>query len=68
MESGALQTVNASTGEQQVIKGLHILSDINTLAENGNERFTVDDLISFSNSAQSVFLKFLEQIKGKLFE
>lgn len=68
MESGALQTVNASTGEQQVIKGLHILSDINTLAENGNERFTVDDLISFSNSAQSVFLKFFEQIKGKLFE
>ena len=68
IESGVLQTVNASTGEQQSVKGLHILSDINTLAENGKERFTVADLDSFSNNAQSVFLKFLEQIKGKLSE
>lgn len=68
IESGILQTVNASTGEQQSVKGLHILSDINTLAENGEERFAVADLADFSINAQSVFLKFLEQIKAKLSE
>lgn len=68
MESGMLQTINPSTGEQQSVKGLHILSDINTLAENMKERFAVKDLLDFSTSAQSVFLKFLEQIKTKLFE
>lgn len=68
IESGMLQTINASTGEQQSVKGLHILSDINTLAENREERFTVTNLVDFSNNAQSVFLKFLEQIKAKLSE
>lgn len=68
IESGMLQTVNASTGEQQSVKGLHILSDINTLAENREERFVVTDLVDFSINAQSVFLKFIEQIKTKLSE
>ena len=68
IESGILQVVNASTGELQSVKGLHIHSDINTLAENGRERFTVADLDNFALVAQSVFLKFIEQIKAKLFE
>lgn len=66
LESGVLQTVNASTGEQQEIKGLHIAADINTVAENKMLRFNADSVTSFATHAQMLFLDLLRQVKEKL--
>lgn len=65
LESGILQTVNAATGEQQEIKGLHIAADINTVAENKAIRFNSDSVSSFATHAQTLFLDLLRQIKEK---
>ena len=65
LESGALQTVNALTGEQQEIKGLHIAADINTLAENRDIRFNSDSVSCFAAHAQTLFLDLLRQVKEK---
>lgn len=65
LESGVLQTVNASTGEQQEIKGLHIAADINTVAENKAIRFNADSVSCFAAHAQVLFLDLLRQIKEK---
>lgn len=66
LESGVLQTVNATTGEQQTIKGLHISADINTVAENKSERFTQKSVDSFAANAQAMYLNILQQVKAKL--
>ena len=66
LESGVLPTINTQTGEQQVVRGLHLLADINTLAENTEDRFTVDDVQDFSLNAQDIFLRLLQQVKEKL--
>lgn len=65
LESGILQTVNAATGEQQEIKGLHIAADINTVAENKLTRFNSDSVSCFATHAQTLFLDLLRQIKEK---
>lgn len=67
METGLLQTVNTVTGEAQTLKGLHILSDINTLAENTKERFQPNDCSRFAVQAQNIFLDLLRQIRERLF-
>ena len=66
LESGILQTVNASTGEQQEIKGLHIAADINTVAENKLVRFNSNSLSSFASHAQTLFFDLLRQVNEKL--
>lgn len=65
LESGLLQTVNALTGEQQEIKGLHIVADINTVPENTTIRFNVNSVSCFANHAQALFLDLLRQVKEK---
>ena len=65
LESGLLQTVNALTGEQQEIKGLHIVADINTVPENTTIRFNVNNVSCFANHAQALFLDLLRQVKEK---
>ena len=66
LESGLLQTGNLITKEQQTIKGLHIAADINTLAENSVERFTIDNSDAFVTNAQDVYLGILKQLEDKL--
>lgn len=66
LESGLLQTGNLITKEQQTIKGLHLAADINTLAENSVERFTIDNLDAFVTNAQDVYLNILKQLENKL--
>ena len=66
LESGILQTVNASTGEQQETKGLHIAADINTVAENKLVRFNSNSLSSFASHAQTLFFDLLRQVNEKL--
>lgn len=65
LESGVLQAVNAATGEQQEIKGLHITADINTVAENKIIRFNSDSVSCFAARAQILFLDLLRQAKEK---
>lgn len=65
LESGILQTVNAATGEQKEIKGLHIVADINTVAENKVIRFNSDSVSCFASHAQTLFLNLLRQVKEK---
>ena len=65
LESGTLQTIMPTTGAQQVIKGLHVATDINTLAETAMERFDNNDALEFFTKAQEVFLDMLSQIMSK---
>lgn len=65
MESGELQTIVQSTGVQQIIKGLHVMADINTIAENTTERFDIDSSLEFCNKAQELYLDLLNQIMIK---
>lgn len=65
LESSVLNTQNNTTGQQTELKGLHISSDINTLAEELTERFDADSLIQFCTNAQVFFLDIYGQIKTK---
>ena len=62
MESAGLNTQNNTTGEIKVINGLHLSSDINTVAENDVARFSADDLINFCKQAQEIYFSVYEQI------
>ena len=65
LESSILNTQNNTTGEQTEINGIHITADINTLAEESEERFDVDWLIKFCKSAQVFYLDMYNQIKTR---
>lgn len=65
LESGILQTENVATGEQQEIKGLRIVADINTVVENKVTRFNSDSVSCFASNAQKLFLDLLRQVKEK---
>ena len=67
LESGVLQSFDPATKEQQTIKGLHIISDINTLAENALERFGIDNFNRFTRSAQNTYYDIIEQIENNIF-
>lgn len=66
LESGILQTGDQTMAELQTVKGLHIVADINTLAENPAERFAIEDFEEFATNAQEIYLNILGQVKGKL--
>ena len=66
MENAALQFVKVFPGDPPVLKGLHIVSDINTIAENAEERFCDESIRHFYGKAQTVFFSIVEQINSKL--
>lgn len=66
LEDAVLQVSNAVSGEQQSISGLHIISDINTLAENCQPRFSSESLEAFSADAQKILFDIFAQVEEML--
>ena len=62
LESAMLNTQNTDTRLPMEVKGVRISADINTLAENMEERFHYTNMMEFCNSAQILYLDVLEQI------
>lgn len=66
MESATLHTVNRITQETINTPGLHLMVDINTQAENTEEKFSADNCTCFCTIAQSIFLNLFSQIKDMI--
>lgn len=62
LESAIMNATNNNTGEQFELKGVHITSDINTLAENSDARFESENLAVFCSEAKDLFINVYNQI------
>ena len=65
-ESGVMQALHVATHERLAYRGMRITADINTLAENEDERFGAAHAEGFYSQAHTLYLGVMQQLETKL--